>query len=178
MEIFDDSWINDYEILEKEYSSFYKEPVDSIKLHFIYINQNNEIDTINQDDLMISSKIEKDRVYQIIKENKCKNNMQYKLVGLLKYNISLEPYHIKHFLEDTLDNDMNHYFLIPLNKIEDIIYEDTITLFKDLNSLYFIFYDNTKQNNDLFHSQTQIRPNIIPTKKIRINLKPKKTKKR
>jgi hypothetical protein len=98
MEFFDDSWIYNYETLEKDYSSFYKEPVDSVKLYFIYINNKNEIDTINQDDLMISNKIEKDKVYEIIKNNKFKNDIYYKLVGLLKYNISLEPYHIKHFL--------------------------------------------------------------------------------
>ena len=177
MDIFDDSWINNYEILEKDYSSFYKEPVDSIKLYFIYINKDNEIDTIKQDDLIISNKIEQEKVYQIIKENKFKNDNHYKLVGLLKYNISLDPHHIKHFLEDTLDPDTNDSFLVPLYKISDIIYEDTITLFKDLNSLYFIFYDNSVSNSNLkpnhkLHSTSGL------TKKVRFNLKPAKTKKR
>lgn len=196
MEIYDDSWIHNYEILEKDYSSFYKEFVDSVKLYFIYINDKNEIDIINQEDLIISGKIEREKVYQIIKEKKDNNGVNYKLMGLLKYNISLEPCNIKHFLEDTLEIDAMDSFLTPLYKIEDIVFEDTITLFKDLNSVYFIFYDdlNYKSKSNYKKIQTENNSQLQlqapentsqqktqlsnPTKKVRFNLKPKKTKKR
>lgn len=182
---YDNSWIDNFEILEKDYSSFYKESVDSVKLYFIYINHNNEIDIINQENLILYGKIEKEKIYQIIKEKKCNNDINYKLIGLLKYNISLEPYHIKYFLEDKLDIDVYESFLTPLYKIDDIVFEDTITLFKDLNSLYFIFYDNFNDNvNDNVNANSnRVEPKIHvkssnPTKKVKFNLKPKKTKKR
>lgn len=181
---YDNSWIHNYEVLEQDYSSFYKESVDSVKLYFMYINHDNEIDTINQEDLIISGKIEKEKVYKMIKENKYKNKVNYKLIGLLKYNIPLDPYHVKYFLEDSLDIDINESFLTPLYKIDDIAFEDTITLFKDLNSVYFIFYDNSNSNYKKsesqmseFKSQQSIHTSN-PTKKVRFNLKPKKTKKR
>jgi hypothetical protein len=183
---YDNSWIHNYEVLEHDYSSFYKESVDSVKLYFMYINHDNEIDTINQEDLIISGKIEKEKVYKIIKEKKYKNKVNYKLIGLLKYNISLDPYHVKYFLEDSLDIDINESFLTPLYKIDDISFEDTITLFKDLNSVYFIFYDNSNSKYKKTDSESQT-PEFIsqqsihtsnPTKKVRFNLKPKKTKKR
>lgn len=189
----DNSWIQDYEILEQDYSSFYKESVDSIKLYFIYVNTNNEIDSIIQDDLIIQSKIEKVKIYQIIKEHNHKNDINYKLIGLFKYNISLDSDLIKDFLEDKIDNN----YLTSLYTIDDIVYEDTITLFKDLNSLYFIFYDKSfdaklklkldqfkenkhkdKSNSNSNSNSTFENKSYNTTKKVSFNLKSKKTKKR
>lgn len=190
MDIIDNSWIHNYEILEQDYCSFYKEPVDSIKLYFIYVNKNNEIDNIIQDDLIIlQSKIEKVQIYKIIKTHNRKNEIDYKLIGLFKYNISLEPHFIKEFLEDKIEDN----YLNSLYTIDDIVYEDTITLFKDLNSLYFIFYDKSndtklkskidqfKENNRIKNKDTNLNSenqSCNTTKKVSFNLKPKKTKRR
>lgn len=145
MEILDNSWINNYETLEKDYFFFYKEQVDNINLYFIYINNNNEINLITQENVSISKKLEKKFIYKIIKKKKYNNGINYKLISLLKYNILLEPENIKKFLNNEF-NENNNIFLIPIYKIEDIEFEDTITLFKDLNSLFFVFFDNCNSN--------------------------------
>lgn len=145
MEILDNSWINNYETLEKDYFFFYKEQVDNINLYFIYINNNNEINLITQENVSISKKLEKKFIYKIIKKKKYNNGINYKLISLLKYNILLEPENIKNFLNNEF-NENNNIFLIPIYKIEDIEFEDTITLFKDLNSLFFVFFDNSNSN--------------------------------
>jgi hypothetical protein len=51
----DNSWIDSFEESEKVFSSFYKEDVENIKLYFFYVNVNNELENIHEDNLILSN---------------------------------------------------------------------------------------------------------------------------
>ena len=95
---FDYSWISEFEQTENDYASFYKEKIDSIKINYIYIDKTNSVDNIHQESIIIENgKLDKERIIDMIKRNMKKNNIDYKLISILKYNITLEPEHIKDY---------------------------------------------------------------------------------
>jgi hypothetical protein len=144
-EDFDNSWIKEFELSEMEYSSFYKEKIESIKINYIYVDENNQIDYINQENIFIEDgKLDKDKIIDIIRINKIRGKTNYKLISILKYNITLEPDHIKKYI---YDDDFNDDFLSKVDVLQDIFFKDTINLFHDLNCLYFIFCDKKLREN-------------------------------
>lgn len=136
----DCSWINEFEKTESDYDSFYKEKIDSIKINYIYVDKTNAIDNVHQEGIIIEDgKLDKNKLIDIIKRNKKKNNTDYSLISILKYNITLEPEHIKDYIHDNLNDD----FLSKVDILQDVYFKDSINLFQDLNSLYIIFCDKT-----------------------------------
>lgn len=134
----DCSWINEFEKNELEYASFYKEQIEALKINYIYVDKDNVIDNIHQESIIIENgKLDREKIIEIIKKNKKKNNIDYKLISILKYNITLEPKHIKDYINDDLNDD----FLSKVDILQDIYFEDSINLFQDLNCLYIVFCD-------------------------------------
>ena len=78
----------------------------------------------------------------------------------MKYNITINPEDINFFLKD---NDFNQFLSVEKN-IDSIKWQDTITLFQDLNSIIFIYNEKV--------------PSFNTTKKIRIGKKRRKTKRK
>lgn len=147
----DNDWIGQYELSELEYSSFYKEKIENIKLNYIYVDDKNNISFVHQENIFIENrKLDKEKIIDIIKTQKNKNNIQYKLISILKYNIILEPEDIKKYINDDTYNDD---FLSKVDILQDIYFKDTINLFHDLNCLYFIFCDKRLKENK--HSITK-----------------------
>jgi len=162
----DCSWITEFEKNETDYASFYKEQIEVLKINCIYVDKDNAIDNIHQESIIIENrKLDRERIIEIIKRNKNKNNIEYKLISILKYNITLEPEHIKDYINDDLNDD----FLSKVDILQDIYYKDSINLFQDLNCLYIVFCDKRMRENK----------NKI-TKRIMLSLitKKKKTKRR
>lgn len=148
----DTSWIEEFEKSEKEFASFYKEPVDVIKLYFFYVNYSGELENIHEDSLFIEDGVvEHERIMKIIKKTTRKNEVTYKLSSLLKYNFSLDPEDVTSFVTDKFDKN----YLSSLHVITDIVFQNTITLFQDLNSLIFIFKEIQTEPKA---SPTQIQP--------------------
>ena len=150
-------------------NDFYKEKLSFVKSFFIYVNSNNDINKIKIDaiELNENNTITKEKLLFLIKNNQCEENINYRLLSLLKYNIDLEPSQLKNYinLEDVMSDKYN--FLEQSKTIDNIIFKDTITLFHDLNCVYFIYYENNKKLNT---------PN---TKKIYIkNVKNRKTRRK
>lgn len=140
----DCSWINEFEKNELEYASFYKEQIEVLKINYIYVDKDNTIDNIHQDSIVIENgKLDKEKIIEIIKKNKKKNNIDYKLISILKYNITLEPEHIKDYINDDLNDD----FLSKVDILQDIHFKDSINLFQDLNCLYIVFCDKRTREN-------------------------------
>jgi len=142
---FDNNWIEQYELSELEYSSFYKEKIENIKLNYVYVDDKNNISFVNQENMFIEDrKLDKEKIIEIINANKIKNKIQYKIISILKYNITLEPEHIKKYVND---DEYNDNFLSKVDILQDIYFKDTINLFQDLNCLYFIFCDKRLKEN-------------------------------
>ena len=156
-----DDWLTNYIKEEEIFNKFYKKEIDKIKLYFFYIDKNKEIIKVLKRNADISGNIiDKNKIVNIINNNNKVLNKKFMLLQILKYNFNIDNNEINKFLK----NKKSFNFLKKYDVIDDIYWENTIPLFKSLNSLYFIFFEKKKNNN---------------TKRIRLKRKKKaKTKKK
>lgn len=137
-ELEDTSWMDILEEEEKDYKSFYKENVDIIKIFFTYVDANNNIYNVKKDNLLIeNSKITREELIYLLKKNKINNNKNHKLISVLQYNIDLEPEEVLSYLK----NKEKYNFLTIVSKVDNILWNDTINIFKNLNSLHIVYYE-------------------------------------
>lgn len=146
-ETLDLSWIKDYE----KYQIFYKEHVDNVKIHFIYIDANNNLSyTKTEKREIMNQLLTKEQLLFLIKNNITMHKQRYSLHSILKFNIDLEH-------QDILQNAILDK--IPYEKIEsieDIHWKPTINFFIDINSLYIIFHKPKEINEKIvnIHNKT------------------------
>ena len=143
----DTSWITNFEIIDKKYKELYIDDLNSINICYIYID-NNEIQNIKHQKKILSTPnfLSRIELIEILKKNSFINNIRYKVLSLIKYNINLEPENLDTFLK----NPKNYKFLSIIKHIDEIKWEKTIKMFRTLNELYIIFY----KNNDVEHHNT------------------------
>ena len=161
----DTSWINELENIEKENDIFYKEPINFITVCFLYIH-NKDLKKIKKKiiDLEFPGKLDKETLINVISENKLCNDTKYSLSTILKFNINIEPEHIKNFVmdDDTLPNDENIFSKIKI--IDDIMWDDSITMFESLNTLFLIY--NIKNASSAHTKRVMLKQNTTRKKKI------------
>ena len=89
----DVSWIEMYKNLEKDFDDFYKEKPENIQMFFLYVNLNDELETVNTNNYILDTKsnIPKDQLINVIRENRQKNGKKYRLKNLIKYNVTIDP---------------------------------------------------------------------------------------
>jgi hypothetical protein len=146
-EINDDEWINKYKKEEAKYDFLYKKEVSSINIFFIYVNANNEIENKIKKEkyIIINKSINKKILKEIIKQHEKYDNDIYILNSILKYNITLNPDEIEDFINNENENDyINNINLYNADADadtngDDILFENTIDFFKDLNAIYIIY---------------------------------------
>ena len=156
----DESWLNEIEKENALYNDFYLEKTDNINLNVIYINKNNNIEYIKKDKYFLNENtITKENLLYLLKKNSIYRNSKYNLLSIIKYNIDLQPENVK----DYILNTKKYNFFHLCKTINNIEWNDSITLFKDINSLYLLYYEKSKNNNS--------------TKKIYINKMKKKKRK-
>jgi hypothetical protein len=136
----DVDWIDNYLTLEKEYISFYKEPISYINCKFIYLNDNFEIEKIKKNIhyLQEKNKILTQELISIIKQNNSLNHFTYKIFDIVIFNIDIEPINIK-TLFNKQKNNGNKYLINVTNKTEDVVLYETIQYFEDINEIIFVF---------------------------------------
>ena len=140
----DDSWIKEIEEEEKDYNSFYKEENDTINIFYIYINKNNKIYYVKKDNIVLNNNtLEKTKLLFLLKNNKLYNKINHKLISILQYNMDLSPEEIGNYLK----KEENYNFLSVKSNLTDIKWDDTINLFKDLNSLHIVYYEDIKKQS-------------------------------
>jgi hypothetical protein len=169
----DSSWLNDFEATDKDYNSYYKEDLSFIRINYIYINNENEIVNIFEDKCLFKTPgiLSRDELIGLIKRNTIHNEIKYSLLSLLKYNINFEPINLKAFLRSS-DKNIGNIYLQSITNIDTIRFDQSISLFHDINNLFIIFID--KSNN--FEQNGIIRKRQM-TKRIYINsFASKKTK--
>lgn len=174
----DTKWIDDFDKLDNEYKSYYKEDLSFIKIHSIYINFENEIEKFVEEKLLLKtpSTIMKQEVLGLIKKNMYSNNNKYKLLSILKFNIDIEPYNLKYFLKYTNANtnkkdivNIGNQFLHINKNIDDIYFEKSISMFHDINDLIFIYYNNSPfviNNNTNNNNNNKINVSSLSNKNI------------
>lgn len=146
----DTGWIEEYERIEKNYNLFYKEDIAQVKLCILYLDEQKEIQKIVKEEIKFlqPSILKKEELIKNIKEKQIVDNIPYTLQSILQFNFTLSPEDIKFFLEDKI----NETYLININELKDIYFAPTISIFHNLNTLYFIFKRKPKKLN---HSNTK-----------------------
>jgi len=167
----DINWIEEFEKVDKDYESFYKEDLLYVKIIIIYINNNNEIDKLKEEKVLIKNNIiSREAIIGILKKNHIKDDKKYTIMSMLKYNIDLEPIDIRNFLldetyEETIDigmeNNNDDSFLSIVKNVDEINWNKTISMFQDLNNLFIIFYENpkVKENTHKISNSNRYGPN-------------------
>ena len=165
MEELDNSWIRNYEIKELDYNDFYKDDVKYIKIYTLLINKSLILENINEENFILETNnvLKKHELISII--NKYKNDKKekkVKLLSILKYNINLDSDNVFEYLKQETENNL---FLESIKSIDNINFDPSISMFEDLNSLFFIFVEtNNKEKSQ--------------TKRIFLHSNQKKTKKK
>ena len=158
----DDSWMSDIENEEEKYGHFYREINNEIELYYIYVDSDNKIYYIKKEKCSLnnSSILQREKLINLLKKNQIYNQKKHKLISIIQYNIDLSDEEVYDYLNES--DKFN--FLSTKSSIEEIKWRDSIRLFKDINSLHIIFYEDKKKTKG-------------NTKKIYIKKKAKKHRK-
>lgn len=149
----DTKWIQEFETTDQNYIPFYNEDVYEIKVTSLYVDKENNIETIKEEMLLLKQEnmVTKEELIHIIKKNSFKDKKRYTILSLLKYNVDLETTHVKHYLKSVVSYD----FLEVVKNIDNIPLKKTISMFQDLNTLFILFYEKTTPTNESNHQTTK-----------------------
>ena len=177
IEDLDLSWINEFEKIDNEYKIYYTEELSFIRIHSIYVNINDEIEKVREEKILLKNSgiLQKEELLSIIKHNSFSNQVKYSLLSILKFNINIEPIHLKTFLRNK-NPAIGEPFLQSIKNLDTIKFEKSITMFHDINEILIIFHQKINKSIRIGSEQKET---WNCTKKIFINSNPKKkTKKR
>jgi hypothetical protein len=175
----DTSWIEKFKKVENNYNIFYEEEVSNIKIYILYIDSNKTLQKIKQDNILLEKGIlYKEYLLSYITKFQTDNDIQFKLLNILKYNISLESEYIEHFLKNnTQDNTQDitqditqNEYLSVIHNLDNIYFKKTINIFQDLNCLYFIFHQLPKKLKSSNTKKVYIKHTKRKTKKRRLKI--------
>lgn len=161
----DITWINDIEDIEKDNDIFYKEKINEITLIFLYIN-NNQVESTKKEyfELQTPGVLSKENLIDLINKNKKNNSIKYSLSSLLKFNINIEPEHIKNFVQDDNIKINKDLFFSKIKNVDDIKWDDSINMFESLNTLYFVYTikrtTNSSTKKVIFKKQNTTRKKV------------------
>jgi hypothetical protein len=176
----DVSWIEDESKLHKISENYFREPMDSIDMYFIYINRNNYIEKIlyEKQALELSdnnySVLKKEKLLHIIQTRKIKTAFsKYKLVDVLSYAVDLEPELIQSYSKnDNIESTSESFFKV-LSILNDVQIQPSIFIFHGVNAIYFIFQEvenNSRHTLKSILKSSTSENKIGSTKKVRIQL--------
>jgi hypothetical protein len=143
------SWILEEDRLLKIQHNHPREPMESIKCYFLYLNSESSIDNVSTDTIPLDwndekacKYISKERVLQLIQEKRKRvgATTQYVFKDACMFLIDLEPEHVQTYANSDGDGDVNS-FLVKLPIVDDIFVQPSIFVFHGTNSLYFIFQE-------------------------------------
>jgi hypothetical protein len=137
----DTTIIDEFEKDDELYNDFYKDKIEQINLYILYVDNNNDLFHIKKDTATLNNgKLEKDDLKNLIRQYIKYQNKKYRLISLLKWNITIEPEE----MSDYLRNEKKFDFIKSIRNINSVEFEDSINLFHNLNSLYLVFHERWK----------------------------------
>ena len=141
----DTRWIEDFELEDGKYKPFYKDDLKFIKLKFIYLNKDNEIETIKKSKLKMKEKnyISRDEILGILYKYSFLEKSRYCVLSILMYINDLEPQNIKDFLlnppqqqeeqqhKKSEINDESNRFMTVIKNFDSVSVKKCIQMFKN-----------------------------------------------
>lgn len=116
-------------------------------MFFLYVNLDDELETVNSSMyiLDVNSRISKNSLVNVIKEHREKHGKKYRLINLIKYNVTLDPEDVIHML--SVDNNEGDAFVTHESYNRDIHFAETVCILQNLNSLYFVFRETPTKSH-------------------------------
>jgi hypothetical protein len=175
----DFSWIKEQKTLQDIQNNYSREPMEYINVKYIYINQNNYISkiTCEKKDLQSSKEISQEQILHMIEKNKIQTpSSKYRIKEVLLFSVTLEPENIQGYSKNDNFIDVSSPFLKKVSILGQINIPESIFVFHEINSLYFIFqeYEIISKHlvKPILKKETDIRePLIKNTKRVRISTK-------
>ena len=131
-------------------------------MNILYVDKHNNIEKVSEDVFTMRNPnmISREDIIGLIKKKSTINSIDYSLLSIIKYNITLNPEEMREFLKTPTFDYYNDIFFTTLKHIDTIVFDKTIITFQDLNTLFFIFYEKDKEKDRVRSS------NMNTTKKI------------
>ena len=138
-------WVHEFEKDEEIYKDFYKDTIESVKIFILYVDKKNNLFHIKKSLCTLeNSEIKKETFIEILKENMFHNNIKYRPISILKWNMDMEPEDVSSYLRD----NTRFNFLSIESKIDTLKFNDSINLFHNINSLYIVYHESWKSFNN------------------------------
>ena len=131
--------------------------ITEIKLTYIFINNVNEVDKVSQEiyNMVTPNIITKEEIIKLLKNNiKTREIKKYTITSLLQYNVDIENEKLaeNYLNEEYIVDELNFLpFLNIIKEIRNIYWKPSLPIFKELNELFIIYYENIelKNNNNI-----------------------------
>lgn len=142
----------------------YKTQNTHIDVFFIYVG-NKEVESVHKTNESLNDHaiLQKQDVANMVRSHQYLNNTKYKLISLLKYNITLDAEDIS-ALANSETNETHSAYLQSAKHIDDIQFDDTLDFLQETNALFFVYSRDYKARDKR------------ETKRIMLNSKLRKTK--
>ena len=149
IEKLDEGWISEFETIDTSYNKFYKESVDFVCVTFVYINKDDQIQHVKREKIILRP--QNVLPYNVLMDliNTYKDGFSYSFDFLIKYNLSADPSDVKHLI----NRPFHENYIYESNNIDTVNFENTISMFQDLNELFLFFRDKKKIKENI-HSKT------------------------
>lgn len=144
MEEIDTSWIEEFE----KYNDFYKEKLTNVDVNFLFLDKEGNIEKIQTENIILESEnfLSKEQLIYSIKKIMISNKRNYSLLSIFKFNISLNNEEVKDVYNGKKSNFDEYITNIP--GLDDIGWNDSINIFKDMNELNIILMKKKKNKHN------------------------------
>ena len=123
--------------------------VKNINVFSIFCVKNN-IEYVKKDNIDISNNIlESNKLIKFIINNNKQNNITFELKGLYKYCLNIN-------YDDILNDNSTSNYYSKIDIFNDVYFEDTITYFNNLNSIYIFYNSKYCSNANSFKTRKKI----------------------
>jgi hypothetical protein len=145
----DTSWLKEEELLENISTQHEREPINTIRLNTIFINEDLTIErvatekiTLEKDKEKQKTVLKKEQLLKIIQTKRTGQNGEghYKLIDILVFHLAMdhENIHTIAHLENLGQNQQvnTQLFMKTLPIVDDIVFDDTLFIFHDISAIY------------------------------------------
>lgn len=137
----DESWVNQFKAAEQPYDNFYKETPVAVDIICVYVNSKREVASVVKEKHHLLGEhgtLPKASLLDLIHANERRNGTTYRLGALAKYNFTVDSEEV--ISMDTIDAERHFH---NQKYFGNVVFEDTIALFHDVNALFLIFNEKS-----------------------------------
>jgi hypothetical protein len=169
----DTDWIQQEQKLHNIHQKCLPEPLYYLSIVHLYINkQSHLVDTVKHE-IQIKKSISKEEIITLVHKHKRETQVsQFILKDTLLFHIPVEPEDLSKFLQKSFDCNV---FLKSFPIIENIDLPNSIFIFHQANTLFFVYYEEDKPSVKKLKSALKT-DKTRATKRVRIKV-PRHTRK-